>query len=972
MIRLAALLLGLLLVNSAYLSAFGDPNLFYIVNILLHLGLGCVLLVGAAVYAVRFWRRSSRLARLGLGSFFVAGGLGAYLMAFGAIRINRWALWSHIAVACLAVLFGIVLLLRRWKPDPDRRMASRAILAAATLLLVFPFGVAAWRLARPDPLNRIENPVHAPLSMEDEVRQGPRGPFFPSSVETTVGGVVPSNFFMEAETCGTAGCHPDIFKMWDSSAHHFASFNNQWYRKSIEYMQEVNGVQSTKWCGGCHDHALILSGMMDKPIREVVHNPQAQAGLTCVSCHAIVEVKDTMGNGGFKIEYPPLHNLALSPNAGMRALHDFVVRVDPEPHRRQFMKPFMRQQTPEYCSSCHKVHLDIPVNNYRWTRGFNDYDSWQNSGVSGNNARAFYYPKEFKKCSTCHMPLVDSTDMGNIDGKVHSHRFPAANTALPVVNKDDEQLRITKEFLQNKVVRVDIFALSRPPEGAPQERGQEQRARSEEPRIASSFAEGDELGFAVGQGAALTPSDELVAPLDRAAAVVRRGESVRIDVVLRTLNMGHFFPGGTVDAFDVWIELRADDENGKPIYWSGMVEDEGKGPVEPGAHFYRSFLLDEQGNHINKRNAWAMRSVLYVRLVPPGAADTAHFRLKIPADAGNKIRLHAKVNHRKFMWYNTQFAFAGVPDPAKGGLVTKGFDNRHFVFTGDTSDVSGKIKGIPEVPIVTMAESRAELTVVGAKDPLPVKKVVLDKADRERWNDFGIGLFLQGDLKGAEAAFGKVSEIDPQWPEGWVNIGRVRTQEGDNFAAQKVLQKALALSPKLAKAHFFMGQTWKAIGDYPRAVEHFRQVVGPFPGDRLAWNQLGRTLFLQRNYTEAIEALQRVLKIDPEDLQAHYNLMLAYRGAGNDDQAERERKLYLRFKADEGSQEITGDFRRQNPHDNNERQRIHEHGNSLSYTTRAPTVRTPLATDPKKIRITQKKPGAPSTTTPVVGRSGGR
>ena len=38
------------------------------------------------------------------------------------------------------------------------------------------------------------------------------------------------------------------------------------------------------------------------------------------------------------------------------------------------------------------MHLDVPVNNYRWFRGFNDYDNWQASGVSGQGARSFYYP----------------------------------------------------------------------------------------------------------------------------------------------------------------------------------------------------------------------------------------------------------------------------------------------------------------------------------------------------------------------------------------------------------------------------------------------------------------------------------------------------------------------------------------------------------------------------------------------------
>jgi hypothetical protein len=63
------------------------------------------------------------------------------------------------------------------------------------------------------------------------------------------------------------------------------------------------------------------------------------------------------------------------------------------------------------------------------------------------------------------MPLTQSSDMGNVDGKVHSHRFPGANTALPTANEDAAQLKATEDFLTNGAVTVDIFALSQA--GAP-------------------------------------------------------------------------------------------------------------------------------------------------------------------------------------------------------------------------------------------------------------------------------------------------------------------------------------------------------------------------------------------------------------------------------------------------------------------------------------------------------------------------
>src|SRR5258707_13604620 len=90
-------------------------------------------------------------------------------------------------------------------------------------------------------------------------------------------------------------------------------------------------------------------------------------------------------------------------------------------------------------------------------------------------------------------------------------------------------------------------------------------------------------------------------------------------------------------------------------------------------------------------------------------------------------------------------------------------------------------------------------------------------------------------------------------------------------------------------------------------------------------NGLGRVLFLQRKYGDAVKVLQSVLEIDPEDLQAHYNLMLCYNGLGNEKLAREHQVRYLRFKADESSQAITGPYRQLNPEDNNERQNIHEH-----------------------------------------------
>jgi tetratricopeptide (TPR) repeat protein len=202
---------------------------------------------------------------------------------------------------------------------------------------------------------------------------------------------------------------------------------------------------------------------------------------------------------------------------------------------------------------------------------------------------------------------------------------------------------------------------------------------------------------------------------------------------------------------------------------------------------------------------------------------------------------------------------------------------------------------------------------------------VARKQDRERWNDWGIGLLLQGDLKGAQYAFERVTEADPAYADGWLNVARALIQEGETEAAKPYLAKTLALRPQLGRAMFFQAAVEKADGDYDGALGSLAVVRAQYPRDRVVLNQIARIQFLKRQYADAVETLKAVNAVDPEDVQMHYTLMLCERGLGDTAAAEREEKLFRRFKADEQSQSITETRRRLNPEDNNERQAIHDH-----------------------------------------------
>src|SRR5665213_3615599 len=483
-------LIVLAIVNAAYVAALPSPTIFYVANIILHLVLG----FAATAWLCWTWFKSRKPRSLKVIPLAAAAVLGIWLIARGATSDHRTVLWMHIALAVI----GLLILVPR----------------ARTLLVTLALTAVIFRFGRPD--DRIVNPKTAPLSMNEE-GAGPKSPFWPSSAKTNTGGLIPSDFFMDSKLCGE--CHKDIYDQWNSSMHHWASFNNKVYRASILHMQELSGTKGSKWCAACHDHAVFFNGRFDKPIKDQLETPEAQNGLGCVSCHSIVHVDSTMGNSGFTMMYPPLHRLASSDNALLRKAGYFLTYLNPEPHRLTFMKPFIRKDTSEFCSACHKVHLDQPVDHYRWLRGFNEYDNWQASGVSGQGARSFYYPPKSQGCADCHMTMVKSQDPGNVNGMIHSHRFPAANTAIPYANSDAVQLAEVTKFLQSGFMTVDLFAAS-PVE---QTKGLEMRRRADGPVAASTFAVGEEAD----QTGPVTLRDvgRVMAPLDAPGVALQPGAS---------------------------------------------------------------------------------------------------------------------------------------------------------------------------------------------------------------------------------------------------------------------------------------------------------------------------------------------------------------------------------------------------------------------------------------------------------------
>ena len=75
---------------------------------------------------------------------------------------------------------------------------------------------------------------------------------------------------------------------------------------------------------------------------------------------------------------------------------------------------------------------------------------------------------------------------------------------------------------------------------------------------------------------------------------LQRGETYLIEVVLRTLTLGHHFTQGTADSNEVWLEVEAASGEEVLVGHSGQRRPSDNG-VDPWAHFVNAFVIDRHG-----------------------------------------------------------------------------------------------------------------------------------------------------------------------------------------------------------------------------------------------------------------------------------------------------------------------------------------------------------------------------------------
>ena len=889
--RMRALLLvtlvlfALLAIDSGYLGAVtfqewmtGErrQNAFYLWMFLAHLVLGLAIVVPVLAFGAWHWkrahhhpnRRAVRMGNVTMVAALVTLATGVLLtrVEVGGVapeirdpQARSVAYWMHVAAPAV-VVWGFVL----------HRLAGRRIrwstgVLVAMAALALTVGFDLW--------HRMDAGRPRPQPKDGAAY------FEPSLARTSNGSFIPASKLMQNDEC--LSCHPDAYASWAHSAHAASSFNNPMYAFSVretrrQAFAREGAVNDARFCAGCHDPVPFFTGAFedtrfDDPDYDVSKDPLGAASITCTACHAITSVGSTRGNADYVIEESPEYPFGGTGSPLLRWVNHQLIKAKPGFHRHTFLKPEVHRSA-EFCSTCHKVFLPEELNDYKWLPGQNHYDSWRLSNRSGFGVQGWYWPKHPEtNCNGCHMPAIASADLGAKprgpagELQIKDHFFPGANTAVARASglPDAADAVARTEAFNRDVLRMDIFALR-------------------------------EDGTADGA---------MVAPLGDVGPALVPGRRYLVELVVRTLGaLGHEYTQGTADSNETWLDVtvRAGD---RVIGRIGAI-DEGSS-VDPWSKFLNVYMLDREGNRIDRRNPQDIFVPLYNHQVPPGAADLTRVAFTMPADATGPVTVEAAVRYRKF-------------------------DARYLRYVYGEGHAN-------DLPVMTMATDR--VTFGAPPGPATADEGAAPPTagvpEAERWLDAGIAHFRtasrapgKGQWGLADAMFARAAESGRV--EGLVGRARVALLDGRLGDAADHLRAAAERHPGQVP---WAVSYWSAVvdlqqGEFERAIRGFREVSETsFDDARARGFDFGRddrvlvdwaTACLERArqlrgasdeprrrelHDEAVRLTDRALGEDSQRFQTWYVRMQALEALGDAARAAEARAAYERFRPDDNARD---------------------------------------------------------------------
>jgi Cytochrome c554 and c-prime len=567
-------------------------------GLIFHTALGVLAVAPFVWYFFLHWKTyrnqaMSDVLLLGYAGAFVLSvcllsGLVLTGQALFGVRTWTWLRYAHLISTLLGVA-GVVphFAIAFWRRRTTK--IARAVLGWASVSVTGTIAgvLIVWTATAAYSGTKYKNKFPADYSFA----YGANRPFAPSLAHTSSNGAFDPRSLAGSASCGQGGCHTEIYKEWQSSAHRYAAMDPI-FQGIQNVMAKQNGPESTRYCGGCHDPISLFSGTKNIFASNLTGTLGYNEGISCLACHSIQKT-DIRGNANYTVSQPKEYLWQWSADRTVGAIvRNFLIRSWPGQHNRLNKRMY---KTPEYCAACHKQFIDAEINRVGWVQLQNQYDNWAASHWNHKgDARSTV------ECRECHMPLAPSHDpaagdsmdynRSRDDHEHRSHRFLAANNFVPALLRlegSDQHVKLTNAWLQGQ---IDVR------------------------EIRDKWAQGAVVKVRI-------DAPQSVAP----------GASIPIRVVMTSNKVGHDYPTGPLDMIQSWVELRVTDSNGRLIFTSGQRDE--RNFLFPGTFLFKAEPVDQYGNLIDRHNLWEMVGVRYRRSLFPGYSDTVDYKVLCPADA---------------------------------------------------------------------------------------------------------------------------------------------------------------------------------------------------------------------------------------------------------------------------------------------------------------------------------------------------
>lgn len=412
----------------------------------------------------------------------------------------------------------------------------------------------------------------------------------------------------QTQSCGSVpACHRDIVKHYKHS-NHFRSPQSPHFKKIVALLKKERGKESARFCFSCHAPHLAVSALSTVP--EIKENTP---GMSCMACHALHEAqlvpfgkhgKKGFSNHGYTMRFNTAH-------LSMFKRTDKKGRLTPMNEYLIRLNPLGHgrvlmtnfMKTDAFCLSCHQEHIP-PLAKEDVVR---------------------------PNCTYCHMQLQLSFVKGKHIVK-KAHYFAGANIITPRVLGDKEGYSVVRGWLTGyfKTETLDSYWELRKAAGEPPEKA-----------------------------TWLVMTMEPVNPPSP-------GKPCKIKIFTSNPGIGHPFPTGVIDMYDVWMRFRVTDEAENVIYENGKA---GGRPFEKtNTHWLGGYFYDKDGKPILRHRVWEKKGAVR-KWVEPGKTIEDVFMFTVPESAKGQKYItveaewnYGRLNHDFALWaYGSDKDFPPVP-----------------------------------------------------------------------------------------------------------------------------------------------------------------------------------------------------------------------------------------------------------------------------------------------------------------------